>query len=176
MKEYIYIKGELVEDMIPDLIASLSEIQDCEELIVFLSSVGGTLHTVDMITMLLQDSRFGKVTIIPSGYVYSAAWRFILTCPFEVRYIDYITAMDHKSTMFINDVPVVHDMTFGNKSEILRKQVSIIDGRWYTFCKDIAKYTDEELKMFEDGSDVYFDSDRVKEIINNVKNGTREIS
>lgn len=172
----LYVEGEITPDKVQELMDRLVLVESGSELNIYVTSVGGDLNATDILKHYLENN-FKKVNIIIAGYIISSMWRFALTLKNRgfVHILGRAYAQDHNSIIYSETV-YNNQSNYYNKIAVVREVADGDREDWYNLCKKEFGYTEEELKCHEEEREIYFNKERMIEIINNSENYLKRLS
>ena len=158
------IKVFYAKEVNEDLLVSISEsISNNDNVKIYLNSTGGSEWCSLAIVDIINNNK-DKVELIGFGYLLSAAFHIMVESKCKKRILDNTYGMYHQS---IWDVEISALNKPSNVLDKFRVEKSIKGYRVYyeEKCKEWG-FSEQELKIYKKGEDVYFSYERFKELIN----------
>lgn len=178
MNKTIVFSDEFTDETIKGLIYEIeditSEFEEKDKLTLYFSSCGGNLNSLIMLVDYLNNLKI-EIDIVIHGYIYSAGFFTIfLLKKHNIVFTISSEGMLHKGYMRI----FTSEMLDTNKkysTDVVRVE-NLNKVNKYFDDNVISKLnlTKKELDMYNLGYDVYFDSDRLKELYTDFRNGDED--
>lgn len=162
----IYLYGDISKDSVLNFINDFNRLDPQKQITVYLNSEGGGLVEMYMIKDILE--RCNKpIELVAMGNVMSAAFDLF----FEVnvskkRIISPTIGMTHQAecTVKIKADGKLHDCFY----ETLNHVVSLDNKKHFKMLKQLG-LTEAELKLYNNGEDIYFPTERLNQFLKNAK-------
>ena len=158
-KQFLYLNGEMNDDMVNSFLNFYNSINsETDEVVIYLNSEGGLYCSMQIMLDIINHSKI-KITLIAVEHIMSCAFLLFYfarcnkilmsNCYGCVHTISSMFELRDKK--FEGDVVRLYEINDVNKK---------IEHNFKSFL------TNEELKKFKDGEDIYLSSKRMKEIFN----------
>ena len=158
-KQFLYLNGEMNDDMLNSFLNFYNSLSsEIDEIVIYLNSEGGRHSSMQIMLDIINHSKI-KITLIAVEYIMSCAFLLFYFAKCNKILMDNCYGCVHtvsslfelRNKKFDGDVIQLNEI-----NNINRK----IERAFKSFL------TDEELKKFKDGEDIYLSSKRMKEIFN----------
>lgn len=158
-KQFLYLNGEMNDDMVNSFLNFYNSLNsETNEVMIYLNSEGGLYCSMQIMLDIINHSKV-KITLIAVEHIISCAFLLFYfarcnkilmsNCYGCVHTISSMFELRDKK--FEGDVVRLYEINDVNKK---------IEHNFKSFL------TNEELKKFKDGEDIYLSSKRMKEIFN----------
>ena len=158
-KQFLYLNEEMNDDMLNSFLNFYNSLgSDIDEVVIYLNSEGGWYCSMQIMLDIINHSKI-KITLIAVEHIMSCAFLLFYFAKCDKILMDNCYGCIHtvsswfelRNKKFDGDVIQLNEI-----NNINRK----IEHAFKSFL------TDEELKKFKDGEDIYLSSKRMKEIFN----------
>lgn len=158
-KRFLYLNGEMNDEMIDSFLNFYNSLNsETDEMIIYLNSEGGLYCSAQIMLDIINHSKI-KITLIAVEHIMSSAFLlfYLARCNKILMSNCYGCVHTISSTFELRDKKFEGDIVrLGEINDVNKK----IEHDFKSFL------TDEELKKFKDGEDIYLSSKRMKEIFN----------
>jgi len=164
MKTFIFY-DEIIHATVNELIEKIELVEDSNEHIqILFSSMGGGYNTMNMLIHYIKNSE-KYIQLVGSGEISSAGFILFFSCGNNNKILDGSYSVIHLGTRSVETRDLMNNKTFDNFASkmLLADNKSIIE--WYSSLG----VTYQELNRLKKGEDIYFDTNRLNEILKGVQ-------
>ena len=158
-KQFLYLNGEMNDEMIDSFLNFYNSLgSETDEAVIYLNSEGGLYCSALIMLDIINHSKV-KITLIAVEHIMSSAFLlfYLARCNKILMNNCYGCVHTISSSFELRDKKFEGDIVRLNEINDVNKK---IEHNLKSFL------TNEELKKFKDGEDIYLSSKRMKEIFN----------
>lgn len=158
-KQFLYLNGEMNDDMTNSFLNFYNSLgSEIDEVVIYLNSEGGLYCSMQIMLDIINHSKV-KITLIAVEHIMSCAFLlfYLARCNKILMNNCYGCVHTISSSFELRDKKFEGDIVRLNEINDINKKIE----------HDFKSFlTNEELKKFKDGEDIYLSSKRMKEIFN----------
>lgn len=158
-KQYLYLNGRMDYEMVNSFLNFYNSLSsETNEVTIYLNSEGGIYDVMQILLDIINHSKV-KITLVAVGYIMSCAFLlfYLAKCDKILMSNCYGCVHTISSSFELRDKKFEGDIVRLNEINDVNKK---IEHNFKSFL------TNEELKKFKDGKDIYLSNKRMKEIFN----------
>lgn len=161
----VNIIGEIGNEAFEKLISVYNELKEGQTLTIYLHSGGGSVEAMESIIDLITTNK-DKTTLIAYGEICSAAFDIFFRSNCERDILRGTTGMAHYTGINVNII----SKTKVNKSDKGYVEWNKIEMAYCLKFYEKLGFNKSELKSIKEGKDVFFQTGRLVEFLNNQEN------
>jgi hypothetical protein len=148
--------------MFADLVNAFNQLPEEEDLIIYLSTDGGSALMSMAICDLIEQNQ-GRVELVASGEIYSAGFEIFFKSKCRRRIVPGTYGMYHTSRLTVQ-MDVHKRPTTEDNRQVLAWGKNYKSKDMLEFCKTLP-LTKQEMSALKKGVDVYFTYERISEFL-----------
>jgi ATP-dependent protease ClpP protease subunit len=157
----LYISGDLEDGQLHEFFYQFNKIDTKTHILIYLNSEGGDVGCGQILTDFINEHR-DRITLVACGYIFSAAFNLFFECRCKRRISDGTLGMAHFSW-------ATFDLDEGGKPKeegdaFLMEQMKANKNKTVEQFRKLG-LNQRELKKLRDNKEVYFTTQRLKQLL-----------
>lgn len=158
------LSGGVNEEMFNKIVDSLNRLEDNESLIIYFTTEGGSVDWMEAIIHLINENE-KLIQLIAFGEINSAGFDIFFRTRCSRKILPETISICHFNGVKVHmiDKKTINKRNYGDS--------------WITWSENFLKnctklcsqlgFTDREMRMMKNGEDIFFQTDRIIEFLNN---------
>lgn len=158
-KQFLYLNGEMNDDMVNSFLNFYNSLDsETDEVVIYLNSEGGLYCSMQIMLDIINHSKV-KITLIAVEHIMSCAFLLFYFAKGNKILMSNCYGCVHtiSSSFELRDKKFEGNIIRLNEINGINKKIE---------CAFKSFLTNDELKKFKDGEDIYLSSKRMKEMFN----------